>query len=176
MGRRFETVQPLRKENAVKEDKSHSSSAPLVKWLEFRVGNEDFAVPLLLVREVISIPDTTPIPRSPDHFVGLMNLRGKVISIVDLRKKLKLPVPPKATKEEVVIIVDLGGLSLGVLVDAINRVLAFPDEEISKVPELQLQISAEFIHGVYQKEHSLTVLVDMGKILDVADLKVANAA
>jgi purine-binding chemotaxis protein CheW len=88
------------------------------RFIEFSLGGEDYAIPLLMVREVISVPDTTPIPKAPVHFLGIMNLRGQVISIVDLRKKLK--VDSRKDKEEAVIIVDIGSMNIGVVVDSIN--------------------------------------------------------
>lgn len=146
-----------------------SSTAELNRFLEFSLGAEDYAIPLLMVREVISIPETTPIPKSPVHFLGIMNLRGQVISVVDLRKKLK--VEPKKDKEEAVIIVDIGSMNIGVVVDSINKVLAFSAEDVSEMPEIEHQVNTQYIFGVYKKEESLTVLLDIAKVLDLKDME-----
>jgi purine-binding chemotaxis protein CheW len=127
-----------------------------------------------MVREVISVPDTTPIPKSPSHFLGIMNLRGQVISVVDLRKKLK--VEAKQDKEEAVIIVDIGGMNIGVVVDSINKVLAFSSEDVSEMPEVENQLNTHYIFGVYKKENSLTVLLDIAKVLDLKDMEAIGAA
>jgi len=145
------------------------TNAELSRFIEFSLGKEDYAVPLLMVREVISVPETTPIPKSPAHFLGIMNLRGQVISVVDLRKKLK--VETKKDKEEAVIIVDIGGLNIGVVVDSINRVLAFSSDDVSDMPDVENQINTQYIYGVYKKEHSLTVLLDLAKVLDLKDIE-----
>ena len=145
------------------------TNAELSRFIEFSLGREDYAIPLLMVREVISVPETTPIPKSPNHFLGIMNLRGQVISVIDLRKKLK--VEAKQDKEEAVIIVDIGGLNIGVVVDSFNRVLAFSSEEVSEMPEVENQINTHYIYGVYKKEHSLTVLLDLAKVLDIKDIE-----
>jgi purine-binding chemotaxis protein CheW len=157
----------MEKENQSKMKKT--SNAVLSRFIEFSLGSEDYAIPLLMVREVISIPDTTPIPKSPPHFVGIMNLRGQVISIVDLRKKLK--VETRQDKEEAVIIVDIGGMNIGVVVDSINKVLAFSSEDVSEVPEVEHQVNTNYIFGVYKKENSLTVLLDIAKVLDLKDME-----
>jgi purine-binding chemotaxis protein CheW len=157
----------MEKENLSKMKKT--SNAELSRFIEFSLGSEDYAIPLLMVREVISIPDTTPIPKSPPHFVGIMNLRGQVISIVDLRKKLK--VETRQDKEEAVIIVDIGGMNIGVVVDSINKVLAFSSEDVSEVPEVEHQVNTNYIFGVYKKENSLTVLLDIAKVLDLKDME-----
>jgi len=147
-----------------------AKSNELRRWLEFRLGTGEYAIPLLKVREVISIPDTTPIPRAPEHFLGLMNLRGQVISVIDLRKKLKLPLTKDRSSEEAVIIVGISGVHVGVVVDAITRVIAFSDSQIDDVPASGSQVNAEFIQGIFQKETSLVILMNIGKILDVQDI------
>ena len=161
----------MEKDNVTKLKRA--GSAELSRFIEFSLGREDYAIPLLMVREVISVPDTTPIPKSPAQFVGIMNLRGQVISVVDLRKKLK--VEAKQDKEEAVIIVDIGGMNIGVVVDSINKVLAFSSDEVSEMPEVENQLNTHFIFGVYKKEHSLTVLLDIAKVLDLKDMEAINA-
>ena len=160
----------MEKDNVTKMKKT--TSAELNRYIEFSLGQEDYAIPLLMVREVISVPDTTPIPKSPTHFLGIMNLRGQVISVVDLRKKLK--VDARKDKEEAVIIVDIGGMNIGVVVDSINKVLAFSSDEVSEMPEVENQVNTHFIFGVYKKEQSLTVLLDIAKVLDLKDMEAIN--
>ena len=149
-------------------------SGDVHRFLEFTLGSEDYAIPILSVREVISVPETTPIPKAPSHFLGIMNLRGQVISVVDLRTKLKIK-GKENNAEESVIIVDINGMNLGIVVDSINKVLAFTDEEVYEVPEIETQVNAEYIQGVYRKEDSLTVLLDVAKVLDLKDKKVLNS-
>lgn len=149
-------------------------SGELSRFIEFSLGLEDYAIPLLMVREVISVPETTPIPKSPPHFLGIMNLRGQVISVVDLRKKLK--VEAKKDVEEAVIIVDIGGMNIGVVVDTINKVLAFSSDEVSEMPEVENQLNTQYIYGVFKKENSLTVLLDIAKVLDLKDLEAISGS
>lgn len=144
------------------------------RFIEFSLGEEDYAIPLLMVREVISIPETTPIPKAPKHFIGLMNLRGQVISIVDLRNKLTIK-PKEVTSDSAVIIVDFKGMNIGIVVDSINRVLAFSRSEIQEMPELQSQVKSDYILGIYKKEAGLTVLLDIAKCLDVKDYNVLKS-
>ncbi|MBC7537219.1 MAG: chemotaxis protein CheW [Bacteriovorax sp.] len=156
----------MEKDNVTKMKRTN---AELSRFIEFSLGKEDYAIPLLMVREVISVPDTTPIPKSPNHFLGIMNLRGQVISVVDLRKKLKIEA--RQDKEEAVIIVDIGGMNIGVVVDSINKVLAFSSDEVSEMPEVENQINTHFIFGIYKKENSLTILLDIAKVLDLKDME-----
>jgi purine-binding chemotaxis protein CheW len=160
----------MEKDNVTKLKRAN---AELSRFIEFSLGREDYAIPLLMVREVISVPDTTPIPKSPAHFLGIMNLRGQVISVVDLRKKLKIEA--KKDKEEAVIIVDIGGMNIGVVVDSINKVLAFSSDEVSEMPEVENQLNTQYIFGVYKKENSLIVLLDIAKVLDLKDIEAIHA-
>lgn len=144
------------------------------RFIEFSLGEEDYAIPLLMVREVISIPETTPIPKAPKHFIGLMNLRGQVISIVDLRTKLTIK-PNEDMSDSAVIIVDFNGVNIGIIVDSINKVLAFSPNDVQEMPELESQVRSDYILGVYKKEDGLTVLLDIAQCLDVKDYNVLKS-
>lgn len=137
------------------------------RYLNFSLGNEEFGIPLLDVREVIAVPEITPVPYTPPHFLGIMNLRGQVISVMDLRTKLG--VKGKISNENSVIICDLNPLSIGVVVDSINQVLSPNEEEIQEKPEIESRQSVEFITGVIRKENKLILLLDILKLLNLAD-------
>ena len=147
------------------------NTGTLERFIEFSLGSEDYAIPLLMVREVISIPETTPIPKAPKHFVGLMNLRGQVISIVDLRTKLSISTNTEHA-ESAVIIVDFNGINIGIIVDSINKVLAFSRGEIQEMPEVNSQVKSDYILGVFKKDEGLAVLLDIAKCLDVKDYNI----
>lgn len=144
------------------------------RYLSFSLGKEEYAIPLLSVKEVIALPEFTPIPFTPTHFLGIMNLRGQVISVVDLRKKLQIQ--PKQNAETAVIICDLAPLTIGVVVDSINSVVFPKASEISERPEVQSSRSADYITGVYRKEKSLILLLDISKTLDAQDHMAAARA
>ena len=143
-----------------------------VRYLEFGLGSNDYVIPLLGVREVISVPVTTPIPQAPDHFVGLMNLRGDVISIIDLRKKLSIL--DGRTQDEAVIIVDIGEFNVGIVVDSIKSVHSFVQSEMCEMPVIEHELNNKYIRGVFKKEKSLTVLLDISSIIDQADRQAIN--
>lgn len=143
------------------------------RYLVFSAGEETYAIPLLSVREVVAYPKTTPIPYTPPHFVGLMNLRGQVLSVVDLVTKLGVKSNTKVPDEErVVIIVDIGHVQIGVIVDGVNTVLALNKSDISPPPILESKRSTDFITGIHRNEDKgLCVLIDIAKVIDVQDLK-----
>ena len=141
----------------------------MTRFLSFSIGKEEYAIELLSVREVIGMPGITPVPHTPPHFLGIMNLRGQVISVMDLRKKFGFPTA--ATSETAVIILNFQDLSLGVVVDSVNSVLNPDPSALSPKPELQGSPSTEFVTGVYRKDSQLVLLLDIARALSLADQK-----
>lgn len=136
------------------------------RFLCFSLGEEEYAVPLLSVREVIGVPEITSVPFTPTHFKGIMNLRGQVISVIDLRTKFNIK--PKDGSETSVIICDLGTSSLGVIVDSVNSVVHPNQEELSAKPTLEGK-NTDFIMGVFRRNSQLILLLDVDKTLSTQD-------
>ncbi len=155
---------------------SKTVSTEAKRFLNFSLAEEEFAVPLLSVREVIAIPETTPIPFTPAHFLGIMNLRGQVISVIDLRLKFGFKGNPLATTEKAVIICDINGLAIGVVVDSVNHVLSVQEKDIQPRPEIQSSKASDYILGVTEKDKRLILLLDIAKALDVADYQAIKNA
>lgn len=139
------------------------------RYLCFNLGPEEFAIPLLSVREVLGLPEITPVPQTPPHFLGIMNLRGKVISIMDLR--LKLGIKSAKTEETSVIILEIGEASLGVVVDQVNSVQEISAEERAEKPAMESSKSNEYVDGIYKKEDRLILLLDIAKALSIDEKK-----
>lgn len=145
------------------------------RYLSFSLGHEEYAIPVLEVREVIAMIETTSVPYLPPYMLGIMNLRGQIISILDLRKKFNIK--PSETAETAVIICDLGALSVGIVVDSVNSVLAVKPSEIAAKPEIENGKKTDFITGVYRKEKKLVLLINIAKALSLEDHNaVAKAA
>ena len=141
----------------------------IVRYLQFSLGNENYAIDLMGLKEVIPLPETTELPNCPPYYVGIMNLRGHIISIIDLRKKLNIK-RSEEELEEAVIIVELQGVSLGLVVDTIGRVLNIEESQVTSVPEVSSQLNAQYINGVYQGDDFLTIILDIEKILKIKEI------
>ena len=137
------------------------------RYLCFNLGKEEFAIPLLSIKEVIGLPDVTPIPQAPAYFMGIMNLRGQVISVMDLR--LKMNIKPTQSDETSVIILDLGDSQLGVAVDQVNSVQLLNAEDVSEKPVVDSTKNHDYILGVLRKEDKLVLLLDVARALSVED-------
>lgn len=134
------------------------------RFLEFYLGNESYAVDLMKVKEVLTPPDLTPIPKSPTYVCGLMNLRGLVLTVIDLRKKFNIS-PNKETSENAVIIFDIDDRKIGVMVDSIERVLNVSEDKIKPIPAAEAKVAMNFL-GVIQQENKLTMWIDLDGCLD----------
>ena len=146
-----------------------------IRYLCFTLGPEEYAIPLLSVREVIAMPDITPVPQTPPHFLGIMNLRGQVISVMDLRAKLSIK--PSEAAETSIIICDIKPNSIGVVVDSINSVINPSLDQISEKPEIQSQKNTEYIQAIYREKDRLIILLDISKTLNLGDQNaIARAA
>ncbi len=140
------------------------------RYLCFSLGKEKFAIPLLQVKEVIANTETTNIPQAPAYFKGIMNLRGQVISVIDLRSKLKI-VHQDVNSETTIVILDINGLSLGVIVDSVDSVIAYSDADISDPPVHDTTVKADYIVGVARGKDHLTLVLDLEKALNTQDMK-----
>ncbi|OYZ20084.1 MAG: hypothetical protein B7Y39_11200 [Bdellovibrio sp. 28-41-41] len=150
------------------EQKNSTESAS--RYLCFSLGNEKFAMPLLQVKEVIANTETTNIPQAAPYFKGIMNLRGQVISVIDLRVKLKVG-KASTTPETTIVILDVNGLSLGVVVDSVNSVTSFENSMINEPPVHDSSTKTDYIFGVARQDKDLTLLIDLEKALNTDDLK-----
>jgi purine-binding chemotaxis protein CheW len=144
------------------------------RFLSFRLGAEEYAIPLLNVKEVIAVPEFTPVPQTPGYFVGIMNLRGQIISAIDLRTKLGIK--PSESEEESVIILDLQPNMLGIVVDSVNSVIAPLAGEVAEPPKIDGHKNAESITGVYTKDKSIVLILDVQRTLSKDDKNVLGKA
>lgn len=156
-----------------KSGEKSSASGEAARFLSFSLNSEQYAVPLLKVKEVIALTETTPVPYAPAHFKGIMNLRGQVISVIDLRMKLKMP-KVEASSETAIIILDLSPLALGVIVDSVESVLAVNREEIQPPPDVGGRDTA-YITGVARKDKKLILVLDIERTLSVEDLRAVKS-
>ncbi|MDX9730228.1 MAG: chemotaxis protein CheW [Bdellovibrionales bacterium] len=143
------------------------------RYLAFQLGTEQYAIPLLQVKEVIEMNDPTPIPQTPTYFKGVINLRGQVISVLDLRLKLQLPKIENGPKTAIIILDLDEDLCMGVIVDRINSVLAFPSENISPAPD-NMTGKEQYLTGVARRDGKMTLILNVHSVLNIQDLGAAR--
>ena len=138
------------------------------KYLTFLLGREEYGLPVLKVREIIKVMDITRVPQVADHVLGVINLRGKVIPVIDLRRKFRFA--DLAHTERTCIIVaevDLKAstVMMGVVVDAVSEVVSVTAAEIDAAPDFGGQNSTDYILGLAKVKGSVKILLDLDRVL-----------
>ena len=129
------------------------------QYLTFALGAEEYGVEILKVQEIKGYSAITPIPNTPSYVKGVMNLRGSIIPIVDLRAKLSMP-EAAYNQFTVIIVVRVGAKTVGVVVDAVSDVLNIPLKDIQPTPDFGSQVDARFISGLAKAGERLAILLD----------------
>jgi len=138
------------------------------KYLTFALAGEEYGVPVLKVREIITIMDITAVPQMPDHVKGVINLRGKVIPIIDLRLKFGLPVGADTDRTCIIVVevdVDSGRIMLGVIVDSVSDVLHISSEDVEPTPEFGVKLDTAYIRGIAKIKGAVKLLLDLDRML-----------
>jgi purine-binding chemotaxis protein CheW len=144
---------------------THEKSGARNEFLSFRLGREEYAIDILQVREIREHQAPTHIAGAPDYVKGVINLRGAIVPIVDLRARFGLEALV-AGATPVVIILSIADRSMGIVVDGVNDVLAVPPKDIRPAPrELDDVVERGFVHGLASVHDRLLILVDLERLL-----------
>jgi purine-binding chemotaxis protein CheW len=141
----------------------------------FRVGRETFGVPISLVREIVRVPEITSVPNAPEYIEGVINLRGRIIPVVDLRKRFGDKVPQPSKKNRVVV-VEMETRAIGLLVQSASEVLRILPSEIEAPQNVFQEGELNYITGVGKLKGRLVILLDLNKILQRGELRGIDAA
>jgi purine-binding chemotaxis protein CheW len=136
----------------------------------FRIGSETFGLPISIVREIVRVPSITAVPNAPDFIEGVINLRGKIISVVDLRKRFgQKNIEPH--KKNRIVVVELAERSVGLLVNSASEVLRIPPSEIETPHELFQDGEVDYVTGVAKLKGRLVILLDLNKVIRKSELR-----
>jgi purine-binding chemotaxis protein CheW len=135
------------------------------KYLTFKLGEEEYGVQILKVREIIGLMDITKVPQMPVYVKGVINLRGKVIPVIDLRSKFSLP-EIGYTDQTCIIVIDVGGM-VGTIVDSVQEVADISGADIEPPPPLGSDVDSEFILGLAKSKENVKILLDIDRVLEV---------
>jgi len=142
-----------------------------VQLVVFRLGEEEFGVNIHQVREIVRLVPITPIPRAPEFIEGVVNLRGQILAVMDLAKRLDVPSKPRSEKTRIVV-VELEDNVVGMIVDEVSEVLRIPISKVEKTPQIiESEISQRYITGVGKLEDRLLILIDLAAILSVEEIE-----
>lgn len=140
-----------------------------LQLVSFHVGSEEFGVDILGVQEIIRMVEITRVPNAPDYVMGVINLRGKVIPVINLRQRLNLE-PRGYDKDTRIVVVDVGGNIVGMVVDSVSQVLRLPSQCIEPPPEIIAAVNSDFVKGVAKLEDRLLIFLDLSMVINVIEL------
>lgn len=143
------------------------------KYLTFVLSNEVYGIEILKVREIIGLMDITTVPQTPDYVKGVINLRGKVIPVIDLRLKFSMQ-EEEHTQETCVIVVEVNNTSIGIIVDSVSEVSDISDGEIEEAPSFGQGIDTNFIMGLGKVKEKIIILLDIETVLSSDELEMVE--
>lgn len=143
----------------------------------FSVGKELYGVGIDSVQEIVRVPDVTEVPDAPLFLEGVINLRGKVIPVIDLRRRLRLQGKEKTKSTRVLVTENEGGKGalVGLLVDSVSEVRKVRPDDLEAPPEMVSAVGVEYITGVVKLEEKLIILLDLKRVLNVEDMRKISA-
>ncbi|HAH71224.1 MAG TPA: chemotaxis protein CheW [Succinivibrionaceae bacterium] len=140
------------------------SEGELKRWVTFRLGQELYGVNVMQVREVLRYTDIAPVPGAPSYVLGIINLRGNVVTVMDTRMRFGLP-SAEVTDNTRIMIIESDNHVVGILVDSVAEVVDLNTNDIDDTPNVGTEDSAKFISGVCNRDEDLLILIDLTKLL-----------
>jgi len=141
-------------------DRANGGSEQTAQFITFTIGAEEYGIDIMVVREIKGWAETTPIPKAPQHMRGVINLRGVIVPIFDLRARFGMGLTDP-TRMHVVIIVDAGTRTVGLLVDAVSDIIAVEPEAVRPVPDVDLAADENLLQGLVPLDDRMVTLVSL---------------
>jgi purine-binding chemotaxis protein CheW len=151
-------------------DKAHNRMDKELQVVGFRIGRETFGLPISIVREIVRVPEITSVPNAPDYIEGVINLRGRIIPIVDLRKRFG-DTTFEPNKKNRIVVVELETRGIGLIVNSASEVLRIPPSDIEEPHNVFKEGEVSYITGVGKLNGRLVILLDLSRILQPGELE-----
>jgi purine-binding chemotaxis protein CheW len=145
----------------------------ILQLVSFKVGMEEFGVNILYVQEINRMIQITKVPNTPDFVEGIINLRGRIIPVIELRTKLGIEKKPY-DKETRIIVVEIEQKTVGFIVDSVSEVLRIPSNILEAPPSITNGVNSEFIKSIVKLENKLIILIDLESILSMDEVLKLN--
>jgi purine-binding chemotaxis protein CheW len=139
-----------------------------IQVVSFKLGSEEYGVDIAQVQEINRMVTVTHVPRAPQFMEGVINLRGQLIPIIDLRTRFGMP-RVEHTKNTRIVVTEVGMKRVGMVVDSVSEVLRLPTDQIEPAPEMISGVDTEYIRGVGKIEDRLIILLDLARIISIAE-------
>ena len=148
----------------MKKTSAQGSEDPILQWVNFRLDNETYGINVMQVQEVLRYTEIAPVPGAPAYVLGIINLRGNVVTVIDTRQRFGLSSAP-VTDNTRIVIIEADKQVVGILVDSVAEVVYLRQSEVETAPNVGNEESAKFIQGVCNKNGELLILVELDKMM-----------
>jgi purine-binding chemotaxis protein CheW len=145
-------------------DEEENNGGPLIQFVTFILMDETYGINVMQVQEVLRVTEIAPVPGAPDYVLGIINLRGNVVTVIDTRTRFGLP-SAEMDDASRIIVIESEKQVVGILVDAVAEVVELSEGEIDVAPNVGTEESSRYIQGVATREEGLLILVDLNKLL-----------
>ncbi|MEJ2456110.1 MAG: chemotaxis protein CheW [Candidatus Thiodiazotropha sp.] len=145
-------------------DEEENGGGPLIQFVTFVLMDETYGINVMQVQEVLRVTEIAPVPGAPDYVLGIINLRGNVVTVIDTRTRFGLP-SKEMDDSSRIIVIESEKQVVGILVDAVAEVVDLQEGEIDVAPNVGTEDSSRYIQGVATREDGLLILVDLNKLL-----------
>ena len=146
------------------EQRKQQFSGEVVQVVSFQLGSEEYGVDISQVQEIIRMVEITHVPRAPRFMEGVINLRGQLIPIIDLRTRFGMP-RIDASKSTRIVVTEIGSKRVGIVVDSVSEVLNIPIENVEEAPEMIAGVGTEYIQGVGKMNDRLIIMLDSTMVI-----------
>jgi len=143
---------------------SQSSDDPILQYVTFQLDHETYGINVMQIQEVLRYTEIAPVPGAPDYVLGIINLRGNVVTVIDTRKRFGLS-ESEVTDQTRVVVIEVDNQVVGILVDSVAEVVYLRQSEMETAPNVGNEESAKFIQGVCNKNGELIILVEFEKMM-----------
>ena len=155
----------MSEERLLSANKNADSNDEVLQWVTFKLEEETYGINVMQVQEVVRYTEIAPVPGAPSYVLGIINLRGNVVTVIDTRARFGL-MGAEVTDNSRIVIIEAEKQVIGILVDSVAEVVYLRSSEIDSAPNIGTEESAKFIQGVSNRDGELLILVDLNKLLN----------
>lgn len=150
--------------NFSKSDKEKQVDDPMLQWVTFKLAGEKYGINVMQVQEVLRYTEIATVPGAPFYVLGIINLRGRVVAVIDARRRFGLSESDESDQSRIIVI-EAGNHVMGILVDSVAEVIYLRQSEIEVAPNMGNEMDTQFVHGVCHKNNELLILIQLEKLL-----------
>lgn len=148
---------------------SSENQIEVLQWVTFQLQGEVYGVNVMAVKEVLLYQEVAPVPGAPDYVLGIINIRGTVVSVISTRRRFGL-VEAEPDDDTRIMIVEIGGHVVGLVVDSVSEVISLDPSQVDTTPNVGQEEARRFIQGVYNRDDQLLILLDLEKMISQEEL------